>query len=758
MHERTISNAQFAMILGVCAVLFFLTLLPLELIPEIPVDIDQKPFFIPLIFAALLPFGRPTLAVGLGVALGEGLRDLMEGYELDDPFGFIGYIVAFVLAGLVISARPLNRGMLAVGAVLCGAVQAAFEAATFLLFGKESVPVAITSWVGNTITHGVLWGALPLMYFAPKMHGRFERFLGFAPKGAPSPKEPLRPGDTLRDPDSEPGALVRVRGLAFRYPGTERAALVDVSLCVRAGEIVGVLGPSGSGKSTLCAVLAGLAPRSTGGELAGRVLVDDVDPAADTAERAGSAVLMTGEAAAHLTQVRARDEVAAVLMNRGVDLNRAHARANELLQRVGLQPAVATRYTWTLSEGEQRCVGLAAALAADPKLYIFDEFGAGLDPGAQRRLLELIREESHRRGRAVIWVDTDSDRLLDFADRIALIGEGKTIVQSTPREVFGQRELLERWGLEQPLKIDTEQCVERAPAALLRRPVLVQRTSDAPGPGGRGEREPLLVLEDLSFGYDEAQSIFTSLHYAISTEPRVAAIVGADGTGKTTLARLITGLAKPQRGRVMLRGKDVTALRAVERLGSVAFAVRNADQSLSEATVRKELLFPLEHARAARADADKRLREVIALAGLPHEILDRDPAQLPAGLRKRVQIAALLTLGAKLLILDEPAAYLDASERRSLATWIRSMPARGLSILVLDHDVDFVVEIADRVAVLGDGRIVNDASFEDAFAPQCWPQLEQRGLASPRTAQIAATLGLQTTRREELRRQLAANM
>lgn len=176
------SAPRLIVIAGITAVLFFFGLLVTERIPEIPVDIDQKPFFIPFVFAALLPLGPPAWAVGLGMALGEGFGDILEGYEVDDAFGFIGYILTPVIAAYIIRNRPRNWLLVSLACIVGAFVQAVIEASTFLLFGEEALPVAIQSAIGNTITHGILWGAIPAVILVPLLYGRIERFLGYAPK------------------------------------------------------------------------------------------------------------------------------------------------------------------------------------------------------------------------------------------------------------------------------------------------------------------------------------------------------------------------------------------------------------------------------------------------------------------------------------------------------------------------------------------------------------------------------------------------
>lgn len=192
MQDSSVSSARFTAILTVTAVSFFLLLLPFELISEIPVDIDAKPFFAPLAICALLPNGRVGLAVALGVALGEGLRDLKEGYELDDPIGFFGYIAGFWVASEIFNAAPFKRWALIVGSIACAAVQAGLEASSFLLFGQEGLTVALYSAIGNTISHGIIFGAIPLLFLVPALHalsrrGAARRAGAGAPQGWSAP-------------------------------------------------------------------------------------------------------------------------------------------------------------------------------------------------------------------------------------------------------------------------------------------------------------------------------------------------------------------------------------------------------------------------------------------------------------------------------------------------------------------------------------------------------------------------------------------
>lgn len=174
-------------IAGISAVLFVGGLLLTEFagVPEFFGDTDFKPFFLAYLLAALLPYGAATLSVGFGMALGEGILDVVEGYAADDPFGFVGYVVglwafAYVLHEL---GDPDNRLHMSVAAIVGAFVQIAIEGVAYLLIDGETLAFYAINVFGNTVTHGVVLGFVPLLFVYPLLHGRLERYLGFAPQG-----------------------------------------------------------------------------------------------------------------------------------------------------------------------------------------------------------------------------------------------------------------------------------------------------------------------------------------------------------------------------------------------------------------------------------------------------------------------------------------------------------------------------------------------------------------------------------------------
>ncbi|MGY1855151.1 hypothetical protein [Modestobacter sp. SYSU DS0290] len=178
-----VSSSRMTIVAVLCATTFFLALTLLEAVPEIPVDIDAKPFFIPVALAALVPLGRPVFAVALGAMGGEFLRDMLEGYEIDDVIGAVGYVVAFAAAGYLVGDRPLSKVRLTVAALAAGALHAVIEASSLVLFDSELFSIAVYSAIGNTLADGLLLGVFPLLGLVPLLYGRIDRYLGFEPRG-----------------------------------------------------------------------------------------------------------------------------------------------------------------------------------------------------------------------------------------------------------------------------------------------------------------------------------------------------------------------------------------------------------------------------------------------------------------------------------------------------------------------------------------------------------------------------------------------
>jgi len=426
-------------------------------------------------------------------------------------------------------------------------------------------------------------------------------------------------------------ALARVRELTFSYPGATRPALAGVSLDVEPGEFVALLGASGSGKSTLLRALAGLVPHFHGGRFAGRVEVAGLDTrVVRPAQLAGIVATLFQEPEDQVVLSRVELEVAFGLENVGIGPSEILGRAREALAAVGAEH-LAERDVRELSGGELQRVCLASALALEPQLLLLDEPTSQLDRDAAEALFEHARAH----GCAVVVAEQRPELPLVYADRVVFLRDGRTADTVPPS-----------WSELPPVT-----------------------TARAVG-------EEVVTLDGVSFAYPGGPPVVVEESLALH-RGEVVALVGPNGVGKTTLAKLAAGLLAPSAGRVL-------------RFGSAAYLPQDPGRYLVAETVLNEVALAAGRARAERTLAR------LGLAALAM----RHPRDLSSGERERVAIATVLAVEPDVLLLDEPTRGVDPERKAELAALLRTeSPARVT--LVITHDRVFAHAVADRVVALG---------------------------------------------------------
>jgi energy-coupling factor transporter ATP-binding protein EcfA2 len=423
-------------------------------------------------------------------------------------------------------------------------------------------------------------------------------------------------------------ALASVRGLSFSYPGAA-LALRDVSLDIEAGEVVALFGPSGSGKSTLLRALAGLVPHFHGGRFAGRVEVAGLDTRRTRpADLAGTVATLFQDPEDQVVFTRVEAEVAFGLENIGTPPPEIFVRVAAALEAVGAE-GLADRPVAELSGGELQRVCLASVLALSPQLLLLDEPTSQLDPEGAAAAIELARSS----GAAVVVSEHRPERVLEACDRVLFLDEGR----------------LRENGL---------------PDAWLPR--------EAELPSGEQSGEVLCRLEGVSFAYDEPVLDGVSLE---ACRGEIVALLGPNGSGKTTIGKLAAGLLEPQGGRVVREGR---ACYLSQDPGRYLVAER-ADEEVG---------------LAVGGDLG-RARRALAQLGLAGDA-GRHPRDLSSGERERLALAAVLVAEPDLLVLDEPTRGVDPQRKDDLVELLRTQ-APGRATLVATNDLVFASAVADRV-------------------------------------------------------------
>ncbi|SDP20729.1 peptide/nickel transport system ATP-binding protein [Klenkia soli] len=570
---------------------------------------------------------------------------------------------------------------------------------------------------------------------------------------------------------ADPTALLSVRGLSVATPGPLGPVRVvqEVSFDVRAGEVVGLVGESGCGKSvTSMAVLGllreGLSVEAGSITFAGEELVG-MPSRRRRALRGHGMAFISQEPIASLDPAFSVGQQLGEVVRRhtGVSRRAARRRVLELLASVRLPDpaAVARKHPHELSGGMAQRIGIAAALAGNPRLLVADEPTTALDVTVQAEILDLLDELRRTQDLAVVLVTHDFGVLADICDRAVVMYAGEVVetapvadLLTSPRMPYSAALLrsnpagvpagstLPAIGGSVPAPADwpvgcrfqdrcafaTADCaagpvplVELGPtrsARCLRIPELASAQA-APATPIRAGRvaapagAPLLQIEGLDVRYGSGRSGHLAVEgVSLSLAAgRTLGLVGESGAGKSTIGAAVLGLVPVSAGTIRFDGRDITHLggrdrRALTREVQVVF--QDPFNSLNPVrTVRQTLEEPLRlNLGLSRADTCARVTELLGQVGLPAQAADRYPAQFSGGQRQRIAIARALAVQPRLIVCDEAVSALDLSVQAQVLNLLQQLQADlGLAYLFVSHDLEVVRHMADDVAVLRHGTL-----------------------------------------------------
>jgi energy-coupling factor transport system ATP-binding protein len=494
--------------------------------------------------------------------------------------------------------------------------------------------------------------------------------------------------------------IARARGFSYRYPGerTTPPSLEDVSFDLEPGSFTVLAGVSGSGKSTLLRALCGLVPHFHGGEAGGRLEVGGLDVREHgPGELAAICGTVFQEPESQVVMGRVRSELELPLEHRG-ESPAAVARA---VEETALSLGVAQlldRRSETLSGGELQRVALAAAMVHGPQLLLLDEPTSQLDPVAGDELILLLRRLNEDWGTAVVVAEHRLERCLPAADRVIALAGGRVVCDAGPEDHLA-------WAADAMPVLATPAARLFSLAGLPGRPVSVKQAraglSDAglelvaaePNAvavgGGRGRLGRLLGrrtspsvasglrLRSVWYEIEDGPTVLSGLDLELRPGERVA-LMGRNGAGKSTLLRIAKGLVAPTRGRV-------------ERAGEVALLLQNPGDYLI-------------HQRAVE-DAGAGGVAAAGLAGRG----DANPRDLSGGERQRLALEVVLSGDpCAAVLLDEPTRGMDRAHKDALAERIEELSRAGSAVVVATHDTEFAASFAERIVLLGQGRVIGD--------------------------------------------------
>ncbi|MFJ3404060.1 dipeptide ABC transporter ATP-binding protein [Promicromonospora sp. NPDC090134] len=551
--------------------------------------------------------------------------------------------------------------------------------------------------------------------------------------------------------DGQP--LLQVEGLSVVFDAAERPAVDGASWALRPGRVTALVGESGSGKTVSAMAVLGLLPDAAavggsirlGGAFGGGAATELVGASPETFRQVRGAVLslVSQEPMSAWNPVLTiGDQVAEALRahRRGPDRptrRAAHERVLELLAEVGLRDPerVAAAYPHQLSGGQLQRALVAMGLSQDPVAIIADEPTTALDVTVQAGILDLLRGLRDERGTAVLLITHDMGVVADLADDVVVMRDGRIVEAAPVRELFAApREEYTRTLLAAVPRLG-EPAVEPAGAGPRAEVSPRAETVGVPVEHAPGA---VVLLDDVTVTYGGLHPVVAADGVTLSIgRGEVLGLVGESGSGKSTLGQVVAGLLRPRSGRAVVDGVDLarTSRRErAERRRATGVVFQDPASTLNPRwTVAQSVDEPLRlHSGLGRDARDARVRELLELVRLGPGYGLRYPHELSGGQRQRVAIARAVALGPQVLVADEPTSALDVSVQAHVLDLFRDLQAElGFACLFVSHDLAVVERVADRVAVMREGRIVETGPTAQVLGAPADPYTRALVTAAP---------------------------
>jgi ABC transporter, ATP-binding protein len=545
--------------------------------------------------------------------------------------------------------------------------------------------------------------------------------------------------------------IISFRNFSFQYRAQKRPTLTDINLEIYPGERVLIAGPSGSGKSTLAGCINGLNPFSNPGECTGTLTVDGVNaPHSSLFELSAHVGTVLQDPDGQFIGLTVGEDIAFALENSCTPQDEMHAITRHAAELVGIENHLGYA-PHELSGGQKQRVSLAGVMVDQVKILLFDEPLANLDPATGKQAIELIDEIQKKTDTTVLIIEHRlEDVLWRNVDRIVLVNGGTILADLRPDELLSGSLLAEN-GIREPLYVTALRYAgvditpDKHPAhvdSLVLDDADTQKLRDwftaRPRPAAQPEREPLLEVKGLSFGYQKGQQTLRDVSFSIGKGEMVS-IVGRNGAGKSTLSKLICGFETPDAGEIFLNGKPLAEENIRRRAQHIGYVMQNPNQMISKTMIYEEVALGLQRSGLTEEQIREKVEATLRVCGL-YPFRNWPISALSFGQKKRVTIASVLVLDPELILLDEPTAGQDFRHYTDIMEFLRGLNARGVTVVMITHDMHLMLEYTRRALVFCDGRLIADRT---AAAVLCDPALvEQAALKETSLYTLANRCGI----------------
>lgn len=570
--------------------------------------------------------------------------------------------------------------------------------------------------------------------------------------------------------------MIRAEQVRFQYKKRDvdgnviatEEILKGVDLTIKKGEFIALLGRNGSGKTTFSKQLNAILRPSEGTVTVDEMGTRDAEKLYDIRQHVGMVFQNPDN---QMVAANVEEEVAFGPENLGMESDTIVARVKQALEQVRMWKRRKTAPNH-LSGGQKQRIAIAGILAMHPDYIVLDEPTAMLDPKGRKEVMEALQRLNQEQEMTVILITHDMEEAA-LASRVILLADGQMRFDGRPEKFFGADALLAEMGMEAPLSyrvrklIDSDVFEKKIGDARVEEATIDKREKvaeyDKTGREWEASSElvdkkknkkaeaetdeknqDLLSLQHVSYIYSPGTAYekvaLDDVNLSLG-KGEIVGLAGHTGSGKSTMIQLLNGLLKPTSGTVTFEGKDIHAkgysgnyLRS-----KVGMVFQYPEHQMICDTVWEDVAFGPSKQGLTGEACETRVEEALRFVDLPEKYYQASPLQLSGGQKRRVAIAGVLAMHPEYIILDEPAAGLDAAGKREIFDRIRRMSReQGIGVLLVSHSMEDLAEYADRIIVLDDGKKILDDRPAQVFAKR--ETLADCGLDVPETVKLADKL------------------
>ncbi len=512
--------------------------------------------------------------------------------------------------------------------------------------------------------------------------------------------------------------IIEFKDFSFQYRVQAEPTVKNINLSIYEGEKVLIVGPSGSGKSTLSHCINGLIPFFYDGKITGQLNINGKDATKMNIFELSKVVgTVLQDPDSQFIGLTVGEDIAFKLENYCVSQDEMIDKVDKSAKLVNIKNELYTS-PYKLSGGQKQRVTLAGVTVDEVKILLFDEPLASLDPATGESAIELIDKMQKQNNKTAIIVEHRLEDVLHCdVDRVIVMDKGEIVADTTIDEII-RKDILRKVGIREPLyltalryanceinntlnlkNIDTIELGEYKEKLKDWYENIEVYESDK-------NQNPILELENINFSYSNEKQILKNVSFKIN-KGDMAAIVGRNGAGKSTISKLICGFYKPTSGKILFDGKDIVDDTIKERSQKIGFIMQNPNQMISKTMVYDEVAFGLKIRGLSDSQIKERVYETLKICGL-YGYRNWPISALSFGQKKRVTIASILVLNPDMIILDEPTAGQDFKHYTEIMEFLVDLNKKGVTILMVTHDMHLMLEYTNKVIVLSEGEKIAD--------------------------------------------------